>query len=206
VVLPAVRAWQAMYPASTIELTSLQQDEIQSRLAAGTLDIGLVNLLHGDDVPPDLESTPLLTGRPVAVIPATHPLAGRNEVPAEELRAERFVAMRAGYIMHRFAHRLFGAELPAEWHSADGAEMGKVMVAGGLGITVLPDYCVHGDPLEQAGLIVARPIANDWTAVTMVALRRRQARTNPVVRDMIQLLRSHAALQAHQETRHSRAS
>jgi DNA-binding transcriptional LysR family regulator len=112
-------------------------------------------------------------------------------VRADELRAQRFVAMRAGYLMHRFAHRLFGSDLPAEWHSADGAEMGKMMVAEGIGIAVLPSYSVHGDPLERAGLIVARPIANNQTTVTMVALRRRQTRITSIVRDMIQHFRNH---------------
>lgn len=191
-VLPAVRAFQAQHPGSTVEIRNLQQDDIQLGLAEGTLDIGLVNLLEGDDVPPELEVIPLLTGRPVAVIPAAHPLASRIEVPADELRAQRFVAMRAGYLMHRFVHRLFGSDMPAEWHSADGAEMGKMMVAEGIGIAILPSYSVHGDPLERVGLIVARPIANDATTVTMAVLRRRQTRVTPIIRDMIQHLRNHA--------------
>jgi DNA-binding transcriptional LysR family regulator len=191
-VLPAVSAFQTQHPASTIEVRNLQQDDIQVSLAEGTLDVGLVNLLDGDDVPPELELIPLLVGRPVAVIPTSHPLAGHIEVSADELRAERFVAMRAGYLMYRFAHRLFGSDLPAEWHSADGAEMGKMMVAEGVGIAVLPDYSVRGDPLERAGLIVARPIASDQTRVTMVALCRRQPRVPAVVRDMLQQLQDHA--------------
>jgi DNA-binding transcriptional LysR family regulator len=98
--------------------------------------------------------------------------------------------MRSGYLMYRFAHRLFGPDLPSEWHSTDGAEMGKMMVAEGIGIAVLPDYSVNGDPLERAGLIVARPIAGDDTIVTMVAVRRRKARISPLVRDMIQHLQN----------------
>jgi DNA-binding transcriptional LysR family regulator len=78
--------------------------------------------------------------------------------------------------MYRFAHRLFGADLPAEWHSTDGAEMGKVMVADGLGVTVLPDYSVVGDPLERAGLITTRPIAGDRTVVRLSLQYRRQRR------------------------------
>jgi DNA-binding transcriptional LysR family regulator len=194
-VLPAMRAFQAQHPASTVEIRNLQQADIQVSLAEGTLDLGLVNLLDGDDVPPGLELIPLMTGRPVAVLPASHPLAGRAEVPAAELRGERLVTMRAGYLMHRFVHRLFGAEPPGEYHSVDGADMGKMMVAEGMGIAVLPNYSVHGDPLERAGLIVARPIADDRTTVSMVALRRRQARVNPIVRDMIQHLRDNARLQ-----------
>lgn len=191
--LPALSAFQAEYPGSRVEIRNLQQDDIYLKLLEGTLDIGLVNLLDGDDVPPDLERTPLLAGRPVAVIPAAHPLAARLEVSADELRAEHFVAMRAGYLMHRFAHRLFGSDLPAEWYSADGAEMGKIMVAQGIGIALLPDYSVCGDPLEQAGLIVNRPIADDRTVVTMAAVRRRQTRMPAVVRDMIRHLRHSAA-------------
>jgi DNA-binding transcriptional LysR family regulator len=191
-VLPAVRAFRAQHPASTVEIRNLQDRDIQTNLAEGTLDIGLVNLLDGDDVPPELELTLLLTGRPVAVLPASHPLAGQVEVSADELRNQQFVAMRSGYLMHRFVHRLFGADLPADWHCVDGAEMGKMMVAEGMGITVLPNYSVHGDPLARAGLIVARPIANDRTTVTMVALRRRQTRITPIVHDMIQHFRDHA--------------
>ena len=53
-------------------------------------------------MPPDLEATPLPTGRPAAVLPASHPLTARTEVTVDDLRAERFVAMRSGYLMHRF--------------------------------------------------------------------------------------------------------
>src|SRR5215472_17747162 len=51
-VLPAVRAFQAQHPDSTVEIRNLQQDAIQIGLAECALDIGLVSLLDGDDVPP----------------------------------------------------------------------------------------------------------------------------------------------------------
>ena len=191
-VLPAVRAFQAANSGAAVEVRNLQQDEIQVCLAEGTLDLGLVNLLDGDDVPPELVAVTLLVGRPAAVLPAGHPLAARAEVTADDLRAERFVAMRAGYLMHRFAHRLFGSDLPAAWYSTDGAEMGKMMVAEGIGLTVLPDYSVLGDPLERAGLIVTRPLAGDTTVVTMTALHRRQARVSPAVLQVLDQLRERA--------------
>jgi DNA-binding transcriptional LysR family regulator len=190
--LPALSDFQAEYPSSRVEVRNLQQEDIYLQLIEGQLDIGLVNLLEGDDVPPELERTPLLSGRPVAVLPAQHQLSARSSISADDLRAENFVAMRAGYLMHRFAHRLFGAHLPAEWYSADGAEMGKIMVAQGLGIALLPDYSVYGDPLEQGGLIVIRPLVDDRTTVTLAAVRRRQLREAVVVRDMIRHLRSSA--------------
>lgn len=192
-VLPAVRSLQQRHPGSTVEIRNQQQDEIQVGLSEGTLDLGLVNLLAGDDVPPDLEAVPLVDGHTVAVLPATHRLARQASVTVDDLRGERFVAMRAGYLMHRYAHRLFGSDLPPDWHSTDGAEMGKLMVAEGIGLTVLPDYSVLGDPLERAGLIVARPLAGDPVGVTMVALYRRQARVPAIVRDLLTLLLERAA-------------
>lgn len=193
-VLPAVRAFQASHPGSTVEIRNLQQDEIQVGLREGTLDVGIVNLLDGDDVPPELRPMPLLTGRPVAVVPASHPLAGAESVTPDDLRRERFVAMRSGYIMYRFAHRLFGPDLPRDWHTTDGAEMGKMMVAEGIGLAVLPDYSVVGDPLERAGMIVARPIADDDTTVTMVALHHHRPRVRSSVRELLDQLRARASV------------
>jgi len=194
VVLPAIRAFQAQHPGSTVEIRNLQQDEIQLGLVEGILDLGLVNLLDGDDPRPELQTTPLLAGRPVAVVAAAHPLATTPVVTADDLRGERFVAMRAGYVMHRVAHRLFGADLPREWHTTDGAEMGKMMVAEGIGVTVLPDYSVEDDPLARAGLIVTRPIAPELATVTMVSLHRRRARTPTAVAALLAQLLAVAKL------------
>jgi DNA-binding transcriptional LysR family regulator len=190
--LPAIRDFQADNPGSAVEVRNLQQTEIETGLVEGTLDLGLVNLLDGDDIPPELEPSALVTGRPVAVLPADHPLTAQAEVSTDDLRAARFVAMRSGYLMYRFAHRLFGERPPAAWHATDGAEMGKMMVAESIGIALLPDYSVHGDPLERAGLIVARPITGDRTTVTMVAIRRRTDRLPPAVHEMLELLQRHA--------------
>ncbi|MEU4237519.1 LysR family transcriptional regulator [Actinoplanes sp. NPDC026619] len=191
-VLPALRAFGEAQPHVAVEIRNLQQDEIHVALTEGTLDLGLVNLLDGDDVPPDFEVTVLRTGRPAAVLPGGHPLAAHVSVTTDDLRAERFITMRAGYLMYRFVHRLFGAALPTALHTTDGAEMGKMMVAEGVGLTVLPDYSVRGDPLERAGLITTRPLAGDRTVVTMVALHRRQPRVPPAVLQLLAHLSTEA--------------
>jgi DNA-binding transcriptional LysR family regulator len=190
--VPAVRDFREAHPGTTVEVLTLQQQEIHQGLAEGALDLGLVNVLAGDDPPVGLVGTDLAHGQPVVVMPADHPLAAGSSVTIEELRGERFVAMRAGYLMHRFAHRLFGTQMPETTYTTDGAEMGKIMVAEGLGLTVLPDYSVVADPLERAGLITHRPIAGDRTAVTLV-LRQRRGEGFPLpVRDLRAALVAHA--------------
>ena len=188
--VPAVQDFQTTHPGSTVEVMNVQHADIDRGLAEGSLDLGLVNVLGGDDPNVDLVSTDLLHGRPVVVLPRDHPLTAREAVSLDELRRERFVMMRAGYVMHRYVHRLFGADLPQVCHSTDGAEMGKTLVAEGLGVTVLPDYSVVGDPLERAGLITQRPIIGDTTVVTLVLRRRKVVHAPLQVRDL------HAALVA----------
>jgi DNA-binding transcriptional LysR family regulator len=188
--VPALRAFQGSRPAATVEVLTLQQAQIDEGLAEGTLDLGLVNVLNGDDPPAGLVGTDLLHGRPVAVLPADHPLAALAQVTVEDLRRQRFVMMRSGYLMHRYVHRIFGSDLPRACHSADGAETGKALVAEGLGVTVLPDYSVIGDLLHRSGLVVTRPIAGDSTLVTLVLRQRTSLPVSLHVREL------HAALVA----------
>ena len=75
--------------------------------------------------------------------------------------------------MHRYAHRLFDGRPPATTYSTDGAEMGKALVAEGLGIAILPDFSISADPLVVAGVITTRPIRGDATTVSLLMLRRR---------------------------------
>ena len=106
------------------------------------------------------------------------PLAVRESISIEDLLSVPLIVMRAGYLMHRFLHRLLGARTPSLSFSTDGGEMGKLMVAEGLGATVLPDFSVIGDPLERAGVITVRPLADDDTQVCL-GLRRRRSSAHP---------------------------
>lgn len=191
--VPAVREFQGSRPSTSIEVLDLQQAEIQQGLTEGSLDLGLVNTLAGDDTPTDLVATTLVHGSPVVVLPPDHPLTAQQSISPADLRTHRFVAMRSGYVMHRFAHRLFGSQPPTTTYSTDGAAMGMLMVAEGLGLTVLPDYSVVGDPLCRAGLITHRPIAGDATAVSLVLLKRRLDHAPQPVRDLRESLVRHAA-------------
>lgn len=172
VLLPGLRNFGAAHPGITVEVVHLPQAQIDEHLAEGSLDLGLVNVLEGDTAPPRLESIAVLHDGPAAVLPADHPLTAQASVTVDELRSTRFITMRSGFLMHRFAHRLFGADFPQTGHSTDGAEMAKLMVAEGVGVTVLPRYSVAGDPLVRSGLVEHRPISDDDTLITL-QLRRR---------------------------------
>ena len=115
-------------------------------------------------------------------------LLQRTAIEVDELRDSRFIAMRTGYVMHRVMDRLFGGRLPAGHLTTDGAELAKSMVAGGLGITVLPDYSVAADPLLDAGVIVTRPFARDRTTVSLALQHRRVERLPELLAALIRAL------------------
>lgn len=196
--VPAVRAFHQRHPGTTVEVLTLQQAQIDEGLAEGSIDLGLVNVLDGDDQPTGLSGVDLVDGRPVVVLPAGHHLLSRPQITVEELREERFVMMRAGYLMHRWVHRVFGADLPRVSQTADGAEMGKSLVVDGLGVTVLPDYSVHHDPLHRAGLLETRPVAGDTTRVRLV-LRQRRSQTPLAVQELRASLVTRAAEYAEEQ-------
>ncbi|GGM07803.1 transcriptional regulator [Streptomyces fumigatiscleroticus] len=176
--IPVVRAFRAAHPLTQVEMVGAQQTDIHRALLEGGFDLGLVNHLQGDDMPAEFESTELLRGRPVVCLRPDSPLAARAAVSVEDLLAQPLIAMRSGYVMHRFVHRLLDGRVPSFAYSTDGAEMGKLMVAEGLGVTVLPDFSVAGDPLARCGVITHRPLAGDTTQVLLM-LRRRRAESVP---------------------------
>jgi DNA-binding transcriptional LysR family regulator len=166
---PALRDLHARHGSGGVEVVNARATDIQQGLAEGSLDLGLVNVLPGDEVPATLVWDRLIEGTPVAC-----------------LRAEPHVLMRPGFVMHRYAHRVFAGSLPATTYATDGAEMGKAMVAAGLGISILPDFSITADPLVRAGVLTTRPIrtGQGLTTVTLLMLRRRAERTPEPLRDL----------------------
>ncbi|MER6078861.1 LysR family transcriptional regulator [Streptomyces sp. NPDC001833] len=191
--IPVLRDFRATHPVTQVEVVGAQQTEIHRGLTEGGFDLGLVNRLDGDDVPAGFEATELLRGRPVVCVRPDSPLAGRAEVSADDLLTVPLIAMRTGYVMHRYVHRLLANRTPVFSYSTDGAEMGKLMVAEGLGATVLPDFSVVGDPLERGGTIVCRPLAGDATEVVLMLQRRRAESVPQAARDLYETFVRRAA-------------
>ena len=190
---PALRRLAERHPASRVDVANIQQASIDEGLLDGSLDLGLVNVLAGDDPPAALLDLPLLHGPAVVVLPCGHALAERDLVTVDEIRGEPFVAMREGYLMHRLAVRLFGDSWPRACSSTDGAEMGKAMVADGAGLAVLPRFSVDGDVLQRSGDITYRRIAGVDASVSLVLRARRAARMPTQLRHLRDILLARAA-------------
>lgn len=109
---PAIRRFHDEHSSTQVEILSVQQEQIHRGLLDGSLDLGLVNYLEGDDVAPELDTTELVRGRPVVCMRADSPLAAKATLTRADLIGEPLVMMRAGYVMHRYVHRLLGGKRP----------------------------------------------------------------------------------------------
>ncbi len=185
--VPTIREFRAVHPETQAEVIAARQAEIHGALLEGSLDLGLVNYLKGDDLPPDLQTTELLRGRAVVCLRPDSPLAALRSIGVDDLLTEPLIVMRSGYVMHRYVHRLLKGRPPSFSYSTDGAEMGKLMVAEGLGTTVLPDFSVVGDPLERSGAITYRPLEAGDTDVLLVIQRRLSGSVPRAARDLHQI-------------------
>jgi DNA-binding transcriptional LysR family regulator len=191
---PVIRQFRETHPSTQVEVIGGLQADIERELLEGSTHLGLVNLLEGDDMAPELDTTPLLRGHAVVCLRPDSPLADREQVTVEDLRTAELIGMRPGYVMHRYLHRLMGGDVPVLSYSADGAEMGKLMVAEGLGVTVLPDFSVIGDPLEMRGVIAWRSLAEDRTRVLLVIQRPRSGSPTRAVRDLHRMFTQRARI------------
>lgn len=184
---PTIRAFRETHPETQVEIVGAQEAQIHRALREGSFDLGLLTYLVDDDMPPELETTRLLTGRAVVCVRTDSPLARLDAVDMNELLSVPLIVMRAGYLMHRLLHRLLGGQTPSVSYSTDGAEMGKLMVAEGLGATVLPDFSVIDDPLQRGGEITWRPLRDDATEVWLVVQRPRSGSHPRAARNLHQM-------------------
>lgn len=183
----ALGAYKRLHPNLAISLEIGSREALQERVAQGALDLAIFSppVAH-----PDLVSVPFMEDELVMVVPAGHPLAGRQGLTIRDFAGESFLMREAGSgtrLSVELAARRAGVALPV------GMELGsngaiKHAVEAGLGVAVLSRHAIE---LERkgGGLVVVDvegfPIRRPWS---IVHLRRRHLPAS--VGQFIDLLRS----------------
>src|SRR6202012_4914135 len=91
---PTIHAFRDTHKSTQVEILSVQQSGIHRALLEGSMDLGLVNYLDGDDMPPEFESTELLRGRPVVCLRPDDELASSATLRTAALWAQPLIARR----------------------------------------------------------------------------------------------------------------
>lgn len=181
-VTPAVRAFEGRHPDVVVDVQRIEADDQAAMLLDGRIDVGYVRLPIDEA---GLRVTPLYTEPRVAVLPAGHRLAGKEEVTEADLAGEPLVWH--GDPSTQPTKR----PLPNAGYLVRGVDEILQHVAAGRGISFLARsasvFSSHPD-------IVYVPVSG--LAPDQVCLAVAASHTSPVVDDFVAAARSTAEITA----------
>ena len=141
--LPAVpRLVHDRYPAMDLQVHEEQTASLVDGLASGRLELLLLAVPLGV---PNVTEIPLFVEDFVLVTPCDHPLAGHRDIPREALRDLDLLLLDEGHCLRDQALevcREVGRSDTSMATSATGLSTLVQLVAGGLGVTLLPRTAV----------------------------------------------------------------
>ncbi|MFB7620691.1 LysR family transcriptional regulator [Kitasatospora sp. NPDC056181] len=191
--LPAVLArFAADHPEAELRILEREPEDSLPMVREGTADLALAYHFDGPlpVVPGDrsgLDWTPLMDDPLSVVLPAGHPLAGREALDLAELAGERWVlgCLKTEAFLRRHAE-LAGFELLVAGSTTDYF-FARSLVAAGVGVSLVPHVAL--EPAQPGTRVV--PVQPPRPARHFgVALARRR-HPNPYAQALAALLREH---------------
>ena len=141
---PVLREFRQRYPNVLLELRELPSKTQIAEVLKGTIDIGIV---HEPSTVKAVSVETIQREALVAVLPSTHPLAGRSTLQLVDLHAESFIMVprSEGSALHE---RVIASCNAAGFspNIVTGARMFVTvigMVAAGMGIAIVPAACAQ---------------------------------------------------------------
>ncbi|MCK9894459.1 LysR substrate-binding domain-containing protein [Frankia sp. AgB32] len=149
--LPALRD---RWPQARLRLREAQTATLLAELRGGALDLALLALPNDE---PGITEIPLYDEDFVLVTPAGHPLAGGAAVPTAALAGQDLLLLEDGHCFRAQALDVCREAGARERSALRAASLSTIvqMVAGGLGLTLLPAGAVGVEVGEGRGLAVA---------------------------------------------------
>ncbi len=161
--MPALREH---YPALKLYLREDQTERLLDQLDSGQLD---VLLLAEPCNCGGAETFPLLRDEFLAALPAAHPLASRDNVPLAALSAENFLLLEEGNCLRDQVLAACGTGIARERKFAATSLHTLIqMVAGGLGVTLVPNLAVTSGITEGADVALRHlEGAGGWRSLSL---------------------------------------
>jgi DNA-binding transcriptional LysR family regulator len=173
--LPVLSTFLLQQPQVSVEFRRVADLDVLAEVGAGTIDIGVTTR---ERVPAPLCSVPLpvLSTGFCVLLPKSHPLASRPELPVRVLDSERLVTL-AGLAL---------PESTGAFIVMPGLDSLKHAIAHGLGIGIVPRTAVSS--LTAAGL-VAIPLPAARAASPRTLVYRDTGGQRTAVKDFVEALR-----------------
>ncbi|MGW6269765.1 LysR family transcriptional regulator [Streptomyces sp. NPDC055060] len=189
--LPGVLADLARrHPALDARMSEIDPHLSIDLVAKGAVDMAVV---HDWDIaplptPPGVEQAVIGDDLCDLVVPAGHPLAGRDSVRREELKGERWITQPPGLVCHEWLVRTLreaGCE-PDIAHTAEENPTLVALVSAGLGIALIPRL---GRGTVPDGAVTVR--LDPLPVRRLYALWRAGASRRPAIAETVRTLQEH---------------
>ena len=187
----AIGRCMAQYPQIRINAALLETERLRQDLLAGEID-GVMILAPCIWDLQEMEHIVIARERPSVLLPAGHPLAGREAVELSDLREESFILYKREKSSHMFNAMLslcaragFAPNI-----SATGDNNVPLLVASGKGVGLYPTT-IHGEPEEPMGT-VRIPLMGEFPGYERV-FAWRKGQQNPCLPAFCQILREESA-------------
>jgi DNA-binding transcriptional LysR family regulator len=186
-VLVLLSGFHAKHPAIELAVREDLSVNLATDLREDRVDIGILTVVAPDDCR-DLEVRPLAVERLVAVLPADHPLAMKQQISVDQLRDENFVVSPPGATIRTAVLRAAtnaGFEPRITFESREVTRI-RAIVAAGLGIAVLP----RSDATSPGPQVAFVELAGQQFDHTLSLCWRARRRHSPAARALLEHARS----------------
>lgn len=201
-----IAAMRESTPGMTLYIEESMTALLADYLRSGAVDAAIVSLPF--DLP-GIETCTLYDERFLVIVPKGHPWEKRSRIPAEEVRGERVLTLKAG---NCFRDQVLDAcpdisHADGPLHQGHSIETIRCMVASGYGISVLPAGALAGP--YRSGLIKAIPFeAPEPSRRVALAWRKGFARQKAIdaIASAVEACRNprHTVLASRGEAKHPR--
>jgi DNA-binding transcriptional LysR family regulator len=164
--------------------------QISGFVAEGRYDFGIVSFFGERPRPSEgvLCLEEIARDRLVACVPATHPLAAKPALVAEDLVDEPLITYSEGFVVSETLSETFGSHHPIALRT-DNTETAKCMVAAGVGVAFIGELGREVDAHAQRGEVVYRRVEGIPSDVRICAVRPRAVPLSPAARYCLDLIR-----------------
>jgi DNA-binding transcriptional LysR family regulator len=183
--VPAIKRFQELYPATRITLSTCVYHDLSKDLAKGIYDLGF---LYTDSFISQELSQKFLGSEPLVIVahPA-HPLAGQSVIGPADLKTERVLLSKTecSYRM-MFQQLLADAKVsPQGIMEVNCTNTIKRLVAAGFGITILPKISVNQE--IDNGELVALSWKDDDLEIDMLMIWYKNKWISPVMKAFMEI-------------------
>ncbi len=172
-----------VFPGISLSLVEGTPQRLAERLENGGIDIAV--MAQAEEFPDRFDILPLYSERFLVAFPAGHRFAAQNAVAMADMDGENYLErLNCEYASHIEGAMRDGQCRVNTIHRSEREDWIQNMVAGGLGISTLPEFSVVSPGLQASPLVEPEV----WREICLVSMAGR--RHSPAVASFVKTLRA----------------